>query len=68
MLEHSRQPARGPVAGDGDPGKGARSRGESTERYVTGRERLEIIARVREDAGSRVGTPSTWSPGDPGAA
>lgn len=64
MLEQRRESKRRPVVGGEYPGKGARSLDESAERYVTGRERREIIARVREDAG----TPSTWSPGGPEAA
>ncbi len=46
--------SRGPVASDEGSASEACSRDELAERYATGRERREILARAREDAGMRV--------------
>ncbi len=71
MLEQSREGrrrSRGPGMGDEGPGAGARSWGESTEKYVTGREWRATIAVSRGNAGTGIFTRSKWSPGDSGEA
>jgi hypothetical protein len=67
MLGQNRKGRRrssGPVAGEEDSDRGACSRDESTEKYVTGRERCEILGR--QGTGARVFSRPAWSTGDPG--